>query len=120
MAIAFQHLVKKPNGDTEIEGTGIRVCTLHALYEMGDTPERMAEGYDLPLAAMLEALAYAADHPDEIEAINRADKKAHQQVMDQMPEALREHARQVGEADEHEYQALVRKTKEARRGTAVP
>jgi len=56
MAIAFQHLVRKADGVTEIAGTGIRVCTLHALYEMGDAPERMADGYHLPLAAVLEAL----------------------------------------------------------------
>ena len=120
MAIAFQHLVKKPNGDTEIAGTGIRVCTLHALYEMGDTPERMADGYDLPLAAVLEALAYAADNPDEMAAINRADQDAEQWVIDQMAEPFRSHTRQVAEADERAYQELVRKTREARRGTAVP
>lgn len=120
MAIAFQHLIKKADGVTEISAKGIRVCTLHALYEMGDTPERIADGYSLPLAAVLEALAYAADHPDEMEAINRADKEAQQKAIDQVPEVLREHVRQVAEADEHEYQELVRKAREARRGTAVP
>ena len=120
MAIAFQHLVKKTDGVTEIAATGIRVCTLASLYDVGETPEQIAENYSLPIAAVLEALAYAADHPDEIDATNRADMAAEQSVIDQMPEALRENARRVAEADEREYQELVRKAKEARRGTPVP
>jgi len=120
MAIAFQHLVKKPDGVTEIAATGIRVCTLASLYDVGETPEQIAENYSLPLAAVLEALAYAADHPDEIDATNRADMAVEQSVIDLMPEPFRDHARQVAEADEREYQELVRKVREARRGTAVP
>ncbi|HEY8694370.1 MAG TPA: DUF433 domain-containing protein [Chloroflexota bacterium] len=73
MAIAFQHLVRMPNGDTEITGRGVRVYTILCLQKTGDTPERIAEGYDLPLAAVLEALAYAADYPDEMEAIRKVE-----------------------------------------------
>jgi len=120
MAIAFKHLVKKSDGVTEIAGTGIRVRTLHALYEMGDTPERVADGYDLPLAAVLEALAYAADNPDEMEATNRADEEAGQRAMEEMPEPFRSRLREVIRADDRKYQELVRKVREARRGAAVP
>ncbi|HLY67688.1 MAG TPA: DUF433 domain-containing protein [Chloroflexota bacterium] len=120
MAIAFRHLVRKPDGVTEIAGKGIRVCTLHALYEMGDTAERIADGYDLPLAAVLEALAYAADNPEEIEATNRADEEAGRQVMEQMPEPFRSRLQRTMAADDRKHDDLVRKVKEARRGTAVP
>jgi uncharacterized protein (DUF433 family) len=120
MAIAFQHLVKTAKGDTEIAGTGIRVYTISGLYDVGDSPEHIAENYELPLAAVLEALAYAADHPDEMDAMHRAEMAAQQSVIDQMPEAVRGNARLVAEADEREYQELVRKAKEARRGTPVP
>jgi len=120
MAIAFQHLVKTRKDVTEIAGTGIRVYTISGLYDMGDSPEHIAENYDLPLAAVLEALAYAADHLDEMEAVHRAEVAAEQQVIDQMPEAVRESTRRTAEADELAYQELVRKTREARRGSAVP
>lgn len=120
MAIAFRHLVKTGKGDTEIVGTGLRVYTVYSLYEMGDTPERIADGYDVPLAAVMEALAYAVDNPDEMEAIYQADKKAEQRVIDRMPEAVRENARRVAEADEREYRELIRKAKVARRGAPVP
>jgi uncharacterized protein (DUF433 family) len=120
MAIAFQHLVKMSDLVTEIAGTGIRVYTIHGLYEMGDSPEHIADEYDLPLAAVLEALAYAADHPDEIEALHQAELAAEQQVIDQLPEQVREAARRGAAEDELAYQEAVRKAKEARLGTSVP
>ncbi|HLQ33394.1 MAG TPA: DUF433 domain-containing protein [Chloroflexota bacterium] len=120
MAIAFQHLVKASNGDTEIARTGIRVYTISGLYDMGDSPEHIADEYDLPLAAVLEALAYAADHPDEMETMHQAELAAQQRVIGQMPEQVREDARRTAAADERAYQEAVRKAREARRGTPVP
>lgn len=104
---------------TEIAGKGIRVCTLNALYEMGDTPEHIADGYDLPLAAVLEALAYAADNADEMEATNRADEEAGQRAMEQMPEPFRSRLKETMEADDRKYHELVRQVKVARRGAAA-
>ena len=75
MAITFQHLVQAPDGDTKIAGTGIRVYTILGVYEVGETPEYIAEQRDLPIAAVFEALAYGFEHPDEMEAMRRSKSR---------------------------------------------
>jgi uncharacterized protein (DUF433 family) len=89
MAIAFRHLVKVANGDTEVGRTGIRVYTIQGLPESGDTPEEIAEAYNLPLGAVYEALAYAADNPDEMEGIAQADDAIRREILLRLPEELR-------------------------------
>jgi len=89
MAIAFQHLVKMPNGDTEILRRGIRVYTILGLKESGDTPEEIAEDFGLPLGAVYEALAYAADHTEEMEAIRRGEAAIEREILMRIPEELR-------------------------------
>src|SRR6266511_1227919 len=89
MTLAFRHLINASNGDTEIAGKGLRVYTVLGLYEMGDSPEYIAEEYDVPVAAVHEALAYAADHPEEMDAITRADLEAERRMLDTMPEHIR-------------------------------
>jgi uncharacterized protein (DUF433 family) len=89
MTIAFRHLVKKPNGDTEIGQTGIRVYTILDCRRAGETPEEIAWGYDIPLAAVYEALAYAEENPDEMEAIERANDAVTQELRSRLPEHLR-------------------------------
>lgn len=89
MAIAFRHLVRMPNGDTEIEGTGVRVYTVLGLRQAGDTPEEIADAYRLPLGAVYEALAYAADNPGEMDAIQQAEAKIERAWLMGLPEELR-------------------------------
>ena len=81
MSIAFKHVIKTTDGDAEIAGRGIRVYTIFGLRESGDTPEVMAGAYRLPLGAVYEALAYAADHVDEMEAIREAASAIQREVL---------------------------------------
>jgi hypothetical protein len=87
-------------------------------YELGETPETLSEGYDLSPAEVYEALAYAFDHPDEMDGIREDNKAAGERVIDQLPEHFREIARQTAAADELAYQETARRTREARRGTS--
>jgi uncharacterized protein (DUF433 family) len=89
MAIAFQHLIKQPNGTTEIAGRGIRAYTILGLHESGDTPEVIADAYDLPLGAVYEALAYASDHAEEMDAIRQAEIAIEREILQRLPEELR-------------------------------
>lgn len=63
-------------GDPRIEGHRIGVYHVYQRYVEGDdTPEEIATSYDITVAAVHAALAYAFSHPDEmrdIEARNRA------------------------------------------------
>ena len=119
MTLAFRHLISASNGDTEIAGKGLRVYTVLGLYETGDSPEYIADAYNVPLAAVHEALAYAADNPDEMEAIRRADEAADQDIFGQVPEQVREDAWRVVQKHEQQRLEAVRRTREARLGTAV-
>ena len=89
MDLAYKHLVKKPNGATEIDGRGIRVYTILGLTESGDSPEVIAKEYRLPLGAVYEALAYAADHPEEMEAIRERELAVERKILLAIPEELR-------------------------------
>jgi len=89
MTLAYRHLIQKPDGTTEIEGQGVRVHTVLGLKEAGQGPEEIAEDYDLPLGAVYEALAYAADHAEEMEAIRQAELVIQREVLTRIPEELR-------------------------------
>lgn len=89
MVIAFQYIVREPDRDTHISGRRIRVYTILCLRETGETPERIAEGYRLPLAAIYEALAYAAEHPDEMDTIRKVDDDMTREWLSTVPEHLR-------------------------------
>jgi uncharacterized protein (DUF433 family) len=89
MAITYRHLVKMANGDTEIVGTGVRVYTVLGLRQSGDTPEEIADAYDLPLGAVYEALAYAADNPDEMDGIRQVEDAIERDWTMHLPQELR-------------------------------
>src|SRR6266511_3018196 len=120
MTLAFRHLINASDGDTEIAGKGLRVYTVLGLYQMGDSVELIAENYDVPIAAVHEALAYAADHPNEMEAITRADMEAEQRMLARMPEHLRRMAEEGIEEGERARQQAIREANEARCGAAIP
>ena len=120
MAIAFKHLAKRPDGRTHIAGRRLTPYDMLCQYELGGTPETLSEGYDLSLAEVYEALAYAFDHPDQMERIREDNKAADERIIDQLPEHLREIARQTAAADELAYQETARNAREARRGIPVP
>jgi uncharacterized protein (DUF433 family) len=120
MTMSYKHLATGHNSHTVIAGTGLRVYTIFGLYEMGDSAERIADGYNVPIAAVFEALAYAADRPDEMDAIRQADEAVDERLLNELPEHLRQVARRNKEADDRDYQEAVRKAKEGRLGTLIP
>ncbi len=61
-------------GRAIITGTRIRVCTILTCYREGMTVEDIVQQYPhLSPADIHDALAYAYDHPDEMEADLTAD-----------------------------------------------
>jgi uncharacterized protein (DUF433 family) len=119
MTTTYLHLDRKETGAMKIVGTRLRVYTILGDYEMGYSPEYIAEESNVPLAAVFEALAYAYDHPEEMEAIRQADEAAGEWIDSQLPEHLRKEAERVKESDRREMQELIRKTREARLGPPV-
>ena len=119
MTLTFKHLITASNGDTEIAGKGLRVYTVLGLYEMGESAEYVADEYDVPLAAVYEALAYAADHPKEMEAIRQADEATEQQIIAALPEHLRRMVEETKEHDKRLVEEAIRRAKEARLGALV-
>jgi len=81
MAIAFAHLVESADGETRIAGRRITVYDVLCRHELGEDAPTIADRYDLPLAAVYEALAYALDHPDEMARLRDADEAAHQRAL---------------------------------------
>src|SRR6266496_4003296 len=120
MTMLFRHLATGADGDTKIAGTGLRVYTVPGLYEIGQSVEYTADAYDVPIAAVFEALAYAYDHPDEMETIRRVDEAAEEYSLGLLPEELRRYAKEMMRADEQEYQEAVRRAREERLGTLIP
>jgi len=119
MTLAFKHLITASNGDTEIAGTGLRVYTVLGLYETGDSAEYIADEYNVALAGVFECLAYAADHPEEMEAIRRGDEAAEQEIVSGLPAHLREMVEESIKGDEKARQDAIHRAKEARLGTVV-
>ena len=87
-AITYRHLAKRPDGTTVIAGRRIRVDMVDAWVESGDTPKRIAKGYELPLASVYEALAYAADHPEEMQTIRDEEAAIERDLLSRLPPEL--------------------------------
>jgi uncharacterized protein (DUF433 family) len=85
MAIAFAHLVKSANGETRIAGRRITAYDVLCRQQLGETATAIATSYELPLAAVYEALAYALDHPAEMARVRGADEAAHQHALAGVP-----------------------------------
>jgi uncharacterized protein (DUF433 family) len=70
---AYAHIIKDPGvcgGKACIAGTRVRVMDIVELQREGRRPEEMLNMFaiSLTLAQVYSALAFAYDHPDEIEA----------------------------------------------------
>ena len=87
---------------------------------MGESAESLAESRDLPLAAVFEALAYAYDHPDEMDKIRTADEEAEKYALSLVREDLRRMAEKTREDDDRAYEEAVRQARAARLGTPFP
>jgi uncharacterized protein (DUF433 family) len=75
---AFPHITYRRGASGQptavVRGTGLRVQTLVvAGHTWGLTPAQRAKEYDLPVAHIEEALAFAAAHQSEIDAALAAD-----------------------------------------------
>ena len=68
----YRNIEKNPKrcgGRATVAGTRIRVCTILACYRQGMTVEEIVQQYShLRPADVHDALAYAYDHAEEIEA----------------------------------------------------
>lgn len=68
----YKHLERDPKSSyrqLSIKGRRIRARTLYGLYMSAEepmTPAEIAEGYQLPLEAVMEAIAYCQSDPVEI------------------------------------------------------
>jgi len=89
MAIAFKYLAPDYHGDVEIAGTGVRAYDVFAQSKFYDRPADLVESFGVPLAAVYEALAYAAEHPEEMEAIHQADTEVQERVLKEAGEKIR-------------------------------
>jgi len=72
-----------------VVGRRIRVYDVLGYTHEGNSPGEIAEDYDLALAAVYEALAYAEEHPDEMAAIRAREDAAEQEVLALVPAHLR-------------------------------
>jgi len=64
-------------GDPRIEGTRVGVAHVYRRYVEGEgSPTDIASGYDIPLAAVHAALAYAFANPREMDAIAERNRQA--------------------------------------------
>lgn len=79
-----------PNGDTEVAGKGIRVYTLLCNHKSGDSIEELASDFDLPLGVVYEALAYAANHPEEMNEIRAIEAEIERELMAQGEKIIEE------------------------------
>jgi len=74
---AYRNIEKDParcGGQPVVSGTRIRVATVLSCHRQGMSVEQILQEYPLlSLAEVHEALAYAYDHLDEIEADLAAD-----------------------------------------------
>jgi uncharacterized protein (DUF433 family) len=75
----YQHLEARPGSNYRqlfLKGRRIRVDTMyHAVHGPDSyTPEELAEGYQVPLEAVLEALDYVERNPEVIRADQERDE----------------------------------------------
>lgn len=74
-------------GDPRIEGTRIGVTHVYRRYVDGDdTPEEIATGYDISIAAVHAALAYAFGNPEQMRAIEARHRAAYEEADRLTPE----------------------------------
>ena len=84
-------------GAPRVAEAGVRVVTILGLYRSGASPEDIAERYEgLRVGAVFSALAYAADHMDEIKAYLEEEERFTAELMkDHVPhpklQAVRQH-----------------------------
>jgi len=93
----YAHITKDPKvcgGRACIDNTRIRVIDIVGLQRSGMKPEKMLNMYSAPLtlAQVHAALAYAYDHPDEIEADLRKDDETAEQMDRDREEYLKRHS----------------------------
>lgn len=63
-------------GDPRIEGRRIGVLHVYRSHvQAHESPEEIAEDYDISLAEVHAALAYAFNNPDEIEALEQRNRE---------------------------------------------
>ena len=117
---AFQHLGPNQHGEMAIAGRRLLVYMVLGEYETGMSAEAMAESAEIPIAAVFEALAYAAEHSEEMEAITRANKELDERYVANLPEHLREMARETFVEDERRRLEAILAAKEARRAVPLP
>jgi uncharacterized protein (DUF433 family) len=76
----YRNIEKAPGrcgGRATVAGTRIRVCTILACYRQGMTVEEIVQQYPhLRPSDVHDALAYAYDHAEEMEADLAADDEA--------------------------------------------
>jgi uncharacterized protein (DUF433 family) len=82
---SYPHIEKTPGvcgGKACIEGTRIRVLDIWGLHRRGYQPQKMLNVYAVPLtlAQVHAALAYAYDHPEEIEEALEAERTSAAEV----------------------------------------
>jgi uncharacterized protein (DUF433 family) len=119
MTLSYQHLETRSNGDTEIRGKGLRVYTVLALYETGDSAEYIADQFDVSEAAIHEALAYALDHPEEMNGIREADEAVERELIEALPPTLQTVVARSVDDDRASREVMTHKTKRARLGSAL-
>jgi uncharacterized protein (DUF433 family) len=74
-------------GDPRIEGTRIGVAHAYRRYvDGGDTPEEIAAGYDISVAAVHAALAYAFGNPRQMRGLETRDRAAYEEAERLTPE----------------------------------
>jgi len=112
--VTFQYVLRAPDDDAKIVGTGIRVHTIQVAYAMGEPAEYIAEQRDLPVAAVFEALAYAEEHPEEMEAWERENDAVEQLAMSGMAEGWQNHLKETRERTDREFEGHVRQARESR------
>jgi uncharacterized protein (DUF433 family) len=72
-------------GDPRIAGTRIGVAHVYQRHvEGGESPERIAAGYDISLAAVHAALAYGFSNTDQMQAIAERDRAAREGATDRV------------------------------------
>ncbi|WP_436928759.1 DUF433 domain-containing protein [Halosimplex halobium] len=72
-------------GDPRIEGTRVGVAHVYRRHvEGGESPERIAAGYDISLAAVHAALAYGFSNADQMQAIAERDRAAREAATDRV------------------------------------
>ncbi len=79
-AVQWKYLAPNPKSNYKqlfLKGTRIRAESLYAWTVDGSEPataEAVAEGYDLPLEAVLEAIAYCESQPPEMAEDHRREE----------------------------------------------